>query len=389
MPMRCRRLRRRECRRRRQNRSRRERTRRATVSALTRPVVATSGPYGLAGRDGHDTSSCRPIRCRIAAHPAGLGRDSPASRKLCLCFHLWAETELARDLSLHRRRPRPQVRPAAVPDDVIRAQAWSRACVRSPDDAVRPLRVLRRIRRLADLSQRELADRCRRSASRRSRQPRAGAARPARSRAARAAAARRRPPAGAARRGRRTRSPACPPTRCGTWAAGGSPRTWTPGYSDERWWHGRAPATTGAQPWYTFDRDREGRDACRRTGTAHRTTTSSRSRATPRRSGRAARRRRAPAARAEERAASAAPERRGARRPSAFTCTCPAGVRRARRLVAAGPSTPRNARVSATWPDPLLPWATCAAASCLPAAARPSPRSAPSPRDLPRVPGAC
>ncbi|MCU1668010.1 MAG: transcriptional regulator, family [Blastococcus sp.] len=34
-------------------------------------------------------------------------------------------------------------------------------------------------------------------------------------------------------------------------------------YSDERWWHGRERYSR-RQPWYTFDRHREGRDATRR-----------------------------------------------------------------------------------------------------------------------------
>jgi transcriptional regulator with XRE-family HTH domain len=38
-------------------------------------------------------------------------------------------------------------------------------------------------------------------------------------------------------------------------------------YSDERWWHG-PERYSRPQPWYTFDRDRAGRDAARRvTGT--------------------------------------------------------------------------------------------------------------------------
>ena len=40
------------------------------------------------------------------------------------------------------------------------------------------------------------------------------------------------------RRGRAPRSRRCPATRSATWAAAGSRRTSTPGYSDEGWWHG-------------------------------------------------------------------------------------------------------------------------------------------------------
>lgn len=147
-------------------------------------------------------------------------------------------------------------------------------------------------------------------------------------------------------------------------------------YGDEDWWHGQERYSR-EQPWYTFDRLRYTRDHWRaRTGT--RRTTGFPSRATPRRT--AGQREQAPRADCARRTSSGASwpvDPPGGRTPS------PAAAHRAATSSTTGaarPCTPTTARVPATWPDPLLPWATCAAASCLSAAARPSPRSAPSPR---------
>ena len=141
-----------------------------------------------------------------------------------------------------------------------------------------------------------------------------------------------------------------------------------------RWWDGEQPRTPAAA---VHLRPRPRGCGTARRDAGRRRTTTSRSRATRR--DRAAGRRAAAAGRAGRRGTTVRDRRRLAA-GRGHACDCPPGCDRARRRVRRGPSTSRAARAAATCADRAATVAPCAAASCLPAAARPSPRSAPSPR---------
>ena len=172
------------------------------------------------------------------------------------------------------------------------------------------------------------------------------------------------------------RSTVWPPTACGTGRAGGSLLTWTPGTATRAGGtvrsaiRGRSPGTPSTA---TGNAATAGGPVV-----ARRPTISSRSGGTLRPSARGA-----PSGRTS-------PENRGTGTPSegtrmaargAVRLPLPAGVRRARRPVRSARSRARlpvwlRHRLIRCYRD------VCAAASCLSAAARPSPRSAPSPRVL-------